>query len=403
MRKPHFIALGSFTVVLLFGGLWWLSERLAPETRIESSPDRDDGVDLSSLSAPRDRAATADPKNARSTRDQARSKKGSMGADETSRAAGAGEGVDAVEQTPLDVRDAERVEGTVFVRGPWGSAPGSFGSLPAQESNPEGPMAIVGAAAGELLVVDQQNLRVQVFEDGRVVRSFDVTETTQDLALTKDGGAVALDRLADRSVKLYGEDGKLKNEIPIAGENIPEPGLVTGVFADDEGVWVEREHGNTVRIAGPDGAVDEQRPELPGRPTRDGRGVVAATVTDRVQGLIAVTVFERASLEHRWSRSIEFRAPVLSVVALDSDRQGRVFLVAWVGREREVSPFDIYDEGLVIVCLAAETGALVGRVETGPLGGGNETLRPVSVDDAGTVYVLRQDSAGAEIRQFRFP
>lgn len=407
MRKPRFIAIASLASValaLMFAGLWWLSDSLPSRPHdvddLSSSAHRDEALETGAAQALRD---DADARARGGTSEEASGREPGANANANGSSLVAHDDVEAVEQTALDAKNVERVEGTVFLRGKWGSGLGSFGSVPAQESNPEGPMAIVGAAAGELLVVDQQNLRVQVFEDGRVVRSFDVTDTTQDLALTRDGGAVALDRLADRSVKLYGEDGKLKNEIPIAGEKIPEPGLVTGVFTDDEGIWVEREHGSTVRIAGPDGVVDDARPELPGRPTRDGRGVLAATVTDRARGLMAVTMFERANLEHRWSRAIEFRAPLLYVVALDSDRQGRVYLAVLVGREREVEPFDIYDEGLVIVCLAAETGASVGTIETGPLGGGNETLRPVSVDDAGTVYVLRQDAEGAEVRQFRFP
>ena len=71
---------------------------------------------------------------------------------------------------------------------------------------------------------------------------------------------------------------------------------MTGVFADDKGVYVEREHTALVRIADGQGRSDPGREELPGRPTRDGRLFIAASIADRAGGLASVRAFDRATL-----------------------------------------------------------------------------------------------------------
>src|SRR5439155_22678525 len=106
-------------------------------------------------------------------------------------------------------------------------------------------------------------------------------DTAQDLAPLDRGRVAVLDRLGDRNVQIYGSDGKLQGEVDLVGKHIPEGGGTTGVFSDGRGVYVEWEHRMLVRIADANGMSDPERPTLPGRPRRDGRGFLSFAVTDK--------------------------------------------------------------------------------------------------------------------------
>src|SRR5262249_14147853 len=154
-------------------------------------------------------------------------------------------------------------------------------------------------------IVDQVNRRVQRFQGGRPVATLDVGgDTVQDLVLAAGGRTVLLDRLADRNLQVYSASGRLENEMALEGPGVPEGGGVTGVFADDQGIYVEREHAALVRVAARAGHTDRQRIELPGRPTRDGRLLVSAAIVDRAAGVVMVRAFDRATLAPAWQQQV---------------------------------------------------------------------------------------------------
>ncbi|MCK6551984.1 hypothetical protein L6R52_39500 [Myxococcota bacterium] len=289
--------------------------------------------------------------------------------------------------------------GEPLVRGAWGAKPGEFGRRRDEEANPEAPMAI-SATGRELLVVDQMNHRVQRFDlDGKPVGTpIPISETVQDLAIDAGGRTVALDRLADKSVQLFDASGKLVNEAPIEGKGLPQGGGATGVFVDDEGIWVEREHGSVVRVADANGNADPERPELPGRPTRDGRAVVTAAVTDRAAGKLSVTAFDRTTLEPRWTQSLTLALPILQIVMLESDLGGNVFVGVHVGREGPEDPFPIIEEMITVVRIDA-TGNVTGSVDLAVTATGDELHRPVTVGDDGTIYQLAPGDTGLTVQR----
>ena len=104
----------------------------------------------------------------------------------------------------------------------------------------------------------------------------------QDLALGPEGRMVLLDRFVDRGIQVYGPDGQLLNDVPLSGKT--ELGSLTGVFADERGIYVEREHGMVQRVADANGNRTSGDRELPGRPSRDGQLVIAAAMLDRQSG-----------------------------------------------------------------------------------------------------------------------
>ena len=291
--------------------------------------------------------------------------------------------------------------GRLVVQGAWGGEPGQFGRRRDAESNPEGPMALA-ASHGEIAVVDQINRRVQRFQNGKLVGAISFGgDTVQDLALAPGGRTVLLDRLVDGTVQVYGPDGKLENQVPIAGRGIEEGGDVTGVFADDDGIYVERQHGSVVRVADGRGATDADRPELLGRPSRDGRFALQVEMGDRAAGELLVRATNRGTGELAWVQTVRADAPVLHVVMLDSDRAGNVYVAAEVGRESAEPPYAIADAHIVAVRLGPG-GAPRGQLRLPPLGSADETFRPLTVDDDGVLYLLLAQESGLEVLRFIF-
>jgi len=256
-------------------------------------------------------------------------------------------------------------------------------------------------ARGEIAIVDQVNRRVQRFKDGKVSAILSIGgDTVQDLALFGDK-TVLLDRLADRNVQIYDREGKLENESQLVGKGIQEGGTVTGLFTDDDGIYVERSHDVVVRIADARGAADPARPELPGRPTRDGRLWISAQLLDRSSGVVAVRAIDRQSGQPAWQSEVPTNAPIQSLVMLDSDRNGMVYIAADVGTESPTPPYSIADESIQVTRLGTN-GVQRGTLTLPPLSSADETFRPLTVDDDGNLYEMSATDSGLQVTRYTF-
>jgi hypothetical protein len=292
-------------------------------------------------------------------------------------------------------------KGAPVVRGKWGGKPGEFGRRAADESNPESPMAILAGHGDELWVLDQVNLRVQRFVHGEPAGSFQASETVQDLARLPNGKTVLLDRLADKNVQIYGPDGKLANTIPIEGKGIANGGAVTGIFGDDRGVYVERDHTTLVQIADADGNQDGTRSEIPGRPTRDGKAVVTLALSNQTKGEFFLTSFDRTTYAALWSETLSFGMPVLHVLLVDSDNDGNIYAAADTGEEAPVPPYMITNESITVLRINP-SGQITGRLELPFQPTGDEMQRPISIGDDGAVYMMQPSADGLAINRYTF-
>ncbi len=297
----------------------------------------------------------------------------------------------------------QRPKGELVIHGKWGSGPGEFGHRDAKESNPEAPMAIAAGPSGQLAIVDQVNGRVQRFDHGKPAGTISLGgETAQDLTFGADGRTIVLDRLGDRNVQVYDRDGKLVNEASFVGREISEGGNATGVFTDEAGaIYVEREHGNLYRVADAGGRTDPSHAELPGRPTRDGRQLIAAALGDQAAGTVVVNAFDRGSGSPIWSATVPVGAPIQSLLLLDSDAAGSIYVAASTGQESPSPPFQIVDEAVVVMRLDP-SGTPNGRLVLPPLAQVAETFRPLSVDDSGAVYEMVAGPNGLDVMRFAF-
>src|SRR6185436_15540070 len=93
-------------------------------------------------------------------------------------------------------------------------------------------------------------------------------------------------------------------------------------------VYVERDGLELVRLGDSAGAADAERPVLPGRPSRDGKALVMASVTDGVHGSVALASLDRATQDKRFAREVAFGMPVLKLLLVDTDQTGVIYLAA---------------------------------------------------------------------------
>jgi hypothetical protein len=293
------------------------------------------------------------------------------------------------------------VTGQVVLRGRWGGKPGEFGRHEANESNPEAPAAI-SVEGGDVIILDQVNARLVRFRGGQPISSITVRDTVQDFRVGPDGRVVTLDRLGDGAVQLHDAQGKPLGELPLAGKGLAEPGLASGVMLDRDGVYVEREHGSVVRIASADGQADPKRAELPGRPSVDGRRATNAAIRDRAAGLVQVVAFDRATLEVAWVAEVPLQKPILGLLMLESDAEGRTYVAADTAREGPEPDFALLDPSIVVVRLSFD-GQVTGRIEVPSFSTGDETIRPITIDEQGGVHVMSPGTEGLTVTRYTFP
>jgi len=279
----------------------------------------------------------------------------------------------------------------------WGSGQGKLGRNRPEEANPEGPMSLTRDAQGNTWVLDQVNNRlVKLDKNGKPAGEVPLPlQTPQDVAFTKDGTALVLDRLVDQAVALVGPDGKQLGELKVVGKGIEEGGAITGVFADGDDVYVEREHGDLVKLGDSKGKADLERPEVPGRPTRDGQSFISANITNAAAGRVAVTSIDRATKQHRYTREVPFGAPVAMLMLLDTDRSGVIYLAAVI--EMPGGPGGEPTPRMGILCLDPLDGRPIGSAVLPANTDADETFRELTVLDEGGVLFLHRTEERADV------
>jgi hypothetical protein len=285
----------------------------------------------------------------------------------------------------------------------WGSGPGNLGRSRPDEANPEAPMSLTVDARGTTWILDQVNGRlVKVDRHGHPAGEVPLTlQAAQDVAIAKDGTAVVLDRLVDKSIALIGPDGQLKGELRVEGKGLEEGGAATGVFTHDGEVYVEREHGDLVHVGNTDGKNDPDRGEVPGRPSRDGRSYLSASIVDAAAGQVMLTAIERPSRAHRFTRQYGLGAPVVNLNLLDSDASGIIYLgsvVEAAGGTPEAPRFEV-----LVLCVDPVDGRPLGRTVLPPNEGAEETFRELAVPDEGGVLYLHRTEQGAQVLRASCP
>lgn len=277
----------------------------------------------------------------------------------------------------------------------WGGGLDELGHERLDEGNAAGPMSFAVDGKGRTLVLDSVNGRiVRRGVDGKAEVAIPIDlRVPQDLATAPDGSMVVLDRFSNKEVAIYDESGQLMGSLPVEGENVPDPGEVTGVFVDGKDVYVEREHGTLVKIGDTGGLPAEPRSEIPGRPSRDGLSFLSAGIIEAGAGRVYVSSIERATNEHRFTRELRLRTVVRAIVLLDSDKSGTIYFAAEVE--------EAGGQGAILLsCLEPLKGVIVGSAVLPTNTLPEESFRDLVVlDEGGVMHALRSEE-GVTYRRY---
>jgi len=262
-------------------------------------------------------------------------------------------------------------------------------------------MAVATGPKGALILLDQVNGRLQRFSaDGRLLSTSPIsTMTAQDVTIDAEGNAIVLDRLGqDPKIHIFDPSGQRKGAIPFLGEPVTEPGDVSGVFSDADGIYVEVGHDKVVRIADASGNAVSTRETVPGRPTRDGKLYIKAGIIDRAAGRLYVQAHDKTQ-KLAWESALAFGASVVHILLLDSDAVGNVYL----GVEVQETPPPEETYKTVVARLEGAHGKLNGQLILPPTTGDpTESFRPLTVSADGTVYQLVDTPQGPTLTAFTF-
>lgn len=283
----------------------------------------------------------------------------------------------------------------------WGSGEDQLGRDRPTEGNPTAPMSLTFDREGNAVVLDQVNGRlVRLGPDGKALGTIPLTvQSAQDVAIAEDGTIAVLDRLADKTVALHDPTGTPIGNLTLQGKGLEQGGLSTGLFVDGDSVYVEAEHGPLIRVGGLDGTSDTERPQLPGRPSRDGKAFLSANLGPRGSSKVYVHSVDRASRQHRFSREYLLPLPVLSIMMLDSDASGVIYVA--VSGEEPHPPEEVRPKHWVrLLCLDALDGAPLGTADLPSNAMPEETFRDFAVPDSGGVLYSVRTPEGMTLQRY---
>ncbi|HZI16713.1 MAG TPA: hypothetical protein VE153_40480 [Myxococcus sp.] len=270
-------------------------------------------------------------------------------------------------------------------------------------------MAISVDAQGNAYVLDQVNGRILRFDkDGKPLEPFPLTQQApRELTVSPTGATLVLDQGRDKSVAVLDRDGKLIGELPITGKRLSdkEAGLATGIFADADGVYVEKGHAMQFRVGDAAGNPDPNQPLMDGRPTRDGTSLLSMGLINALAGRFWVRATDRSTGQMKFMREYTLPTPIIFLTFLDSDPSGRIYAAAHVGRELPIDPRDggrgggFTDESLQLLCLTP-TGEPRNMLALPANTMSEETVRDLAVRDDGTILYMFRTEEGLKILQY---
>ena len=289
----------------------------------------------------------------------------------------------------------------VVVHGTWGTADGQFGRDEAGAR--PGPLSLAVDRNGDILVLDQENARVQRFtaEGARQPPLTGVSGTTMDLAVT--GGAVwTLAYLPESG------PGHAVHRLGPGGPELTVPldrglELLTGLFATGPDsapdLWVEQNQDTQVRVVREGRAVApaEQGQGALGRPVP---GNLVQRVTARKAGehrALVMTVDPERGVEP--VLEITTVVPLVAIQELYADATGAIYIGLFMAAEGPAPDFAWQQIRKVVVAWRPDTGHAAKVVEMAAL---MDTMvtRPVTVGPDGALYQLHTTEQEVVVRRW---
>ena len=275
---------------------------------------------------------------------------------------------------------------------PFGDGARELGRGMTQDGRPVAPASFLADADG-LLVLDQEKSRI-LRGDGTSIRL--PGKHADDIARAKDGSLAVLDRTEAKDVTLIDKNGRVLGRLPLEGAGIDDPRDVSRVIVSGDDVLVERNGGGPLlRLGGTDGSAAAERTEIQGIPTRDGKYLVSAGVTNEDEGRAWVTLADRQAV-HRWTRELHFPSVLSAIAFLDSDSNGTLWAVLLAGSSEA-------DYVNWAVCLDPNTGNLRGSFTIAAENPPWESFRDYTVQDGVGLVAAKRSESGVSYATYACP
>lgn len=293
-------------------------------------------------------------------------------------------------------------QGRIALRGNWGAEQGQFGRLPANESNPEMPMAIHVTPNNELVVLDQVNRRLQRFDsNGRPLSSTSIATTTaSDVIVDKDGRALVLERYTASGIEMISADGKTSTKINIKPGLFNEPSAMTAMFTTSDGIYVENDRDSLVRVAAADGQPTSENKKLNGRPTRDGSQLIKAGIIEAKAGTVYVQAHSFSG-QLNWETSLKLPRPLLFILMLDSDFTGNIYLGVEIAEENAQTK-ELVNVNTAVLRISKEGKPNGSILLPATRQAADDTFHPLTVGNDGTIYQMVPTAAGLQVNSYAF-
>ncbi len=293
---------------------------------------------------------------------------------------------------PLEPKNLVKVNGFDVLRAKFGSGPNDIGIITPSEGNPEGPMSFALGANGEIYILDQINSRIQVFKDGKRIRTIPIPfKTLWDIDILPDGKIVLLDNLVKKALYFLEPNGKVIAHIPLEGENVPYAPEVIGIYSihsgEMAGVWLYL-GGRSVRVASLEGKPFSNRVSVSGRLIPVGKRRMTA---NKIGDVTTVIYYSQEKFSRLVQYTVTFDLYIDCLLGLWSDRNGRIYLGAMLIEEPKASK--------IVVILTPE-GKELGRVELFRQKMPHEIYHSVRTSPEGHIFQMALDEKGVFIRRY---
>jgi hypothetical protein len=289
------------------------------------------------------------------------------------------------------VSDAGARLGTEVVRAAVGAGQGQIGVDSSDESWQAGPMSFSVAPNGEILILDQINSRINVYSNGKWLRSISINGTTYiDMDLMNSSGFVLIDNLVKKKVIVLDTAGTLLHEIALQGSGIPNPSFAVGVQYRGDGIWVEIDDGTLVHVGDSEGAPVTGRSVVQGLFNWDSSRLMRLGIPGDITAFVSISETDKVT----WNDySVYYQSAIMSLLGLYSDADDNYYLGAVFQDDDGVAT------GAELTVLNS-SGEVVRRTPMFAPSRAEEIRRSLRVMGDGTAYQLVLDDKGVAVRRY---
>jgi len=293
------------------------------------------------------------------------------------------------------------IQGVEVLRAKIGSGPDEIGAIAPPEAAPIGPLSFALNKKEEIYILDQLNSRIQVFQNGKKMRTIPLpSDNFKDIALTPDGKIVLLDSDVQKSLYILDSSGNVVNTLPLEGNLISNPLEVLWIQIVEKGkfagIWVRVED-SSVRLASLEGNTTP-RILAPGKFSIKGDRLLSS----RILGEATAAVYR--SEENSFSRwepetTVFFNMYIVHILGLWDDERERIYLGAFLEDEDETGEKTYSNAIIAFNPDGQELGRWKLFVQETP----HEIWQPFRLSAEGHLYQLAIDNDDVVVLKYKIP